>query len=245
MNYIYEREIEVCYTPALFPFYNPENKIVVVVDILRATSAICSAFENNVKEIVPIANVEDAFKLKDQGYIIAAERNGERVDGADMGNSPFEFLEPSVRGKSIAFTTTNGTQAIEIAKQKNIVVIGAFLNHRILCNWLIHQQKDILVLCAGWKGKFNLEDTYFAGALIEYLTSYSNFTTTCDSAMASRSLYLLAKDNLYDFLSNSSHFERLKKLNKLDDIRYCLSMDKTNVIPVLKDDVIVNICSSN
>ncbi len=237
---IYERDIEVCYSPALFQYHNPQDKIVVIIDVLRASSVICTALAHGVKEIIPVANVDDAFTYRDKGYLIGAERSGIKVEGADIDNSPFSYMDANLVNKKIALTTTNGTQAINIAKEKNTVVIGCFLNYKVLCNWLILEQKDILILCAGWKNKYNLEDTFCAGAIVDYLTNYSNFSTSCDSAISAKNMYLIAANSLYDFLCNSSHFQRLQKQNKLDDIKYCLSFDKTNVVPILINNKLID-----
>lgn len=235
------REVEVCFSPYSFPlFYNPEA-IVVVIDILRATSAICTAFHYGVKEIIPVATVEEAKRYKDKGFLAAAERHAEVVDGFDFGNSPFSYMNQRVKGQTIALTTTNGTQAIDAAKEAYKVVIGSFLNLDILNQWLLQQNKDVILLCAGWKNKFNLEDTLFAGAVARTLQEKGNYETFCDSTLSAKILYDKAENDLYAFLETSSHRKRLQKLNLEKDIRYCLQKNITPVIPVLEKGKLVNI----
>ena len=229
-----KNKIEVCFSPALLGLFDAAGKIVIVIDVLRATSSICVAFAQGAEEIVPVAKIEECLTYKEKGFLIAGERNGEMLPGFDFGNSPFSYMGIHLKGKSIALTTTNGTQAIEAAKNSHCVVIGSFLNLEVLCQWLSGQRKDIICLCAGWKNKFNLEDTLFAGAVGDYLLSGDLFSTDCDSTIAARHLYRLAKSDLHGFLSDSSHRRRLERLNIEKDVAYCLTPNQANVIPVLE-----------
>lgn len=233
--------IEVCFTPKLFEYrLTTENYIVVIVDILRATSAICSAFQNGAEGIIPVAKVEDAVEYKKKGFLVAGERNGVVIEGADFGNSPFNFTAKNVKGKTIALTTTNGTQAIEMSKSAESIVIGAFSNITPLTEWLSLQQKNVVILCAGWKYKFNLEDSVFAGALTERLLDTGKFITDCDSAMAALDLWAAAQANLLAYIRKSSHFARLQKMGLDNCIPWCLEMDTTHVLPLLKNGVLKN-----
>jgi 2-phosphosulfolactate phosphatase len=233
--------IEVCSSPLLFDLYDYAESIVVVIDILRASSSMCVAFEHGAEKIIPVADVEEAKKYKQKGFVIAAERNGEMIPGFDFGNSPFSFMGTNVKGKSIALSTTNGTQAIHVARKATQVVIGSFLNLDALCDWLDKQENNVLCLCAGWKNRFNLEDTLFAGAVVHQLISKGSFITGCDSAIAAEHLYLSAKQDLYKFLENSSHRIRLKRLNIERDIEFCLTPNQTRIIPVLQGEALVKL----
>ncbi|MCZ2248383.1 MAG: 2-phosphosulfolactate phosphatase [Bacteroidia bacterium] len=230
--------IDVCLTPYLYPVYEKEEQIVVIIDILRATSAICTAFQYGVTKIIPVASVEEATKYKQQGYLVGAERNAQTLDGFDFGNSPFDYMTERIKNQTVVITTTNGTQAIEAAKNAYSVVIGSFLNITALCNWLVSQNKPVLLLCSGWKNKFNLEDTLFAGAVANTLSQIGVFKLL-DAALAAKYLYLQAHENPYKFLNYSSHKERLSALGLKEDIKYCLAVDKTNVIPKLDENYLV------
>src|ERR1700761_9039250 len=197
-NYIYQAlenptspSLEVCLSPALLSLYNVEEYIVVIVDIFRATSSICYGIENGAEAIIPVAEVDEclAYHDKQTGYLLAAERNGEVVEGFDFGNSPFSYTKEKVAGKTIVLTTTNGTQALHLSRKAKKIVIGSFLNLTALCNWLKKQDENILLVCSGWKNNFNLEDTLFAGAVVEQLKA-GNFKTD-DSAIAANDLYQL------------------------------------------------------
>jgi len=239
MNTKTKNQVEVCYSPVSFPLFYKEEAIVVVIDVLRATSAICTAFHYGVEKIIPVATVEEALSFKAKGFLAAAERNAEIVEGFDFGNSPFSYMDEKIKGQTIALTTTNGTQALDVSRNAFKVVVGSFLNLDVLSDWLIKQHKDVILLCAGWKNKFNLEDTLFAGAVAQYLEDKGNFETLCDSTHTAKLLYGFAKDDLYGFLQNSSHQKRLKKLDLEKDIRYCLIPNQTPVIPVLEGNNLV------
>src|ERR1035437_548674 len=232
-------KIDACFSPHLYPVYKDDDSIVVVIDVLRATSAICVAFENGVEKIIPVATVEEAREYKKKGFLVGAERNGSPVEGFDFGNSPFNYMGEHVKGKTIVLTTTNGTQAIEAAKNAYKVVIGSFLNIDSLCSWLMSQNKNILLLCSGWKNKFNLEDAVFAGAVTDKLSSGKDDFKLGDACLALMYLYQMAKENPNKFLSHSSHKERLAALNLKEDIRYCLTPNQTKVIPIYKDGALI------
>lgn len=233
--------IQVCFSPASFPLFRDDDAIVVVIDILRATSAICTAFEHGVEKIIPVASLEEAFDYKKQGYIVAAERDGSIVEGFQLGNSPFSYMDAALKDKTIVLTTTNGTKAIYAAQHAYKVAVGSFLNLDALAEWLAEQERNVILLCAGWKDKFNMEDSIFAGALAEQLLSTKKFTSDCDSARASVHLWNFASDDLYPFLLNSSHRNRLGRLNLDKDIRYCLTPNQTRCIPVLMNNALVKL----
>ncbi len=201
----------------------------MVIDIFRASSAICSALAHGVKEIIPVKSLEEARAYKAQGYITAAERDGAVVEGFDFGNSPYAFMDESLRGKSVVLTTSNCTAAIHEVKDSADIIIGSFLNITAIVNFLRQDKNDVLLLCAGWKNRFNLEDSIFAGALVDILQG--DFNIECDSAVASRSMYQAAKDNIRSYVSNSSHTRRLRHLHIEKDIMYCLQPDQFDIVP--------------
>lgn len=231
--------VEVCFSPNLYEIHKGDAEIVVVIDALRATSAICTAFHYGVKSIIPISTLEEAFDYKKKGFLVAAERDGQVVEGFRFGNSPFSYMTKEIKGKTIVMTTTNGTKTINVAKDADAVVIGSFLNLDALCDWLIQKNKNTLLLCSGWKNKFNLEDTICAGAIAEKLLSTMKFGSAEDSSVAAKYLYLSAKENYLGFLKSSSHRSRLKKLNLKEDVKYCLTPNQTNVVPILKNNELV------
>lgn len=224
-------QIEVCFSPTLYSKYDTKDKIVIVVDIFRATTAICAAFENGAKDIIPVQTIEEAKKLKLEGYIVAAERDGKVLDFADFGNSPFNFTPDRVNNKTIAYSTTNGTKTIKTITDSKEILIGAFVNISVLFDYIIHQNTDIFVFCAGWKGRFNLEDTLFAGLLAEKLLATQKYTTICDSTLAAIDLWQVAQNNLPLYIEKAAHRNRLRHFNLDDVVAYCLTENKTKVLP--------------
>lgn len=235
------RTIEVCFSPALFQFrHTRENYVVVIVDILRATTVICTAFGNGATEVVPVAEIEDTVKYREFGYKVAGEREGMIIKGADFGNSPFDFTKKNVNGEKIVITTTNGTRAIELSKACDTVVLGSFSNLSVLTDWLESQLKNIVILCSGWKNKFNLEDSIFAGALIENLLNKPSYKIRCDSALAASDLWKIAKSDVMGYIEKAAHRYRLKKLGFEDVLNYCFTKDTHAVVPVLYGGKFVN-----
>lgn len=239
-NSDYRYRVEVCFLPGQYPLYAQDMGIVVVIDVLRATSAMVAAFEHGVDRIIPVSTVEEASQyIGRDGYIAAAERNGEVVDGFAFGNSPLAYVGQDLRGQTIVMTTTNGTKAINLAKEARMLVIGSFLNLSALSDWLVQQNENILLLCSGWKDKFNLEDSVFAGAVMERLLQSGKFGVEEDSSIAAKYMYLAARDNFMGILKAAPRRRRIQQLHLTSDVKYCLTPDQSRVIPMLKDGELV------
>jgi 2-phosphosulfolactate phosphatase len=230
-------KIDLCYSPELIHLYSLENKIVVVVDVFRATSCMVTAFAHGVKSILPVATVEECKALQATGLLAAAERDAHKLEGFELDNSPFSYMEPSLAGQTLAVTTTNGTVALTKSKTAAQVLVGAFLNIKAVANYLKTQPNDVLVHCAGWKGRPNLEDSLFGGALVEYLKE--SHTVAEDAAMMAQQLYNAHKNNLLVAVSDSSHVKRLQNLGIKKDIAFCLEHSKYAVVPRLVGNALV------
>lgn len=233
-----KKKVEVVFSPALYPHFENPGANVVVVDILRATSAICTAFMNGVSRVIPVPSQEEARIFKQNGYLVAAERDGRVLDFADFGNSPFNFTRDRIEGKQVAYSTTNGTKAVHMAQKSNNVLIASFLNLSAVAHFLIDQHDDVLILCAGWKGKFSLEDTLFSGALVEKILASEKFYTICDSATASLDLWRLAKPDVMTYIEKVAQRNRLRKLGLDDVLEYCHTPDLTTRVPAFRNGVI-------
>lgn len=234
-------QIEVCFSPLLYDKYHNENSIVVVCDILRATTSICTALGNGATEVIPVRSVEEARQYKDEGYILAGERDGVTLDFADFGNSPFNFTSDRVKGKPIAYSTTNGTKAVFLGKDTIGVAVGAFINLAAVAEYVKQQNHNVLVLCAAWKGKFCLEDSLFAGALAEILMADGSYATGCDSAHAALDLWSIAKADLMGYVQKMAQRKRLRKLGLDDVLDYCFTLNTSSVVPVLKGERLIPI----
>jgi len=230
-------KIDVCLTPELLPLFKLEDKIVVVIDILRATSCMVTGLAHGISEILPVASLEESATYGLMGYITAAERNGMKMEGFDLDNSPFSYMDPVLYGKKICVTTTNGTKAIIQASAAKKVIIGSFLNLKSVSDYLYIRGLDAILLCAGWKGQVNAEDTLFAGAIISLLKD--SFQIGNDSALISRDLYEMQKDRMLEYLKDTSHFKRLSRLNIHKDIEFCLQKNIYDCLPRLEKNIIV------
>lgn len=233
--------IDVCFSPELLHLYDLKGKAVVAVDILRATSTMVTAFAEGATTIYPVMDLEECRNFAANGCLTAAERNGIKAEGFDLGNSPFGYMDGKVKGREIAITTTNGTRAIRMSEAAAEIVVGAFLNLQAVADHLETLGLDVLVVCAGWKGQFNLEDTLFAGALIERLQG--KFSSENDSTLAALYLYQTAKADLLTFLRQSSHVRRLEHLEIHKDIEFCLRHDAYATLPVWRKDRLVDLKS--
>ena len=225
------RTIEVCLTPVLIHQHDLAGKAVVVVDIFRATSCIVTGLACGIQSIRPVVEIEETKALGRQGYITAGERGGEQVDGFDLGNSPFDYQDESLRGKRIALSTTNGSQAILKSAGASQVLIGAFLNLESLAEYLIQQSQSVVIHCAGWRGAPNLEDTLFAGALID--AAMKQLTPVGDSGIVAHQFYISTRKNLPETAFNSNHAEILRTLGMSKDLAFCMESSKYRVVPKL------------
>lgn len=235
-----KRKLETCFSPALYEPDLHDDSIVVIIDILRATSAICTAFANGAASIIPVADLDEAREYKKKGYLVAAERDGYVLDFADFGNSPFNFTRERVEGRTIVYSTTNGTGIIRMASPASAIAVGSFLNISAIIKWLENQEKDVVLFCAGWKNRFNLEDTICAGAMAERLMNSNLYHTICDSTLASLDLWSMAKDDLPGYIDKVAQRTRLRDKGLDDCIQFCLTPDFTDKIPVIKNGILVD-----
>ena len=227
-----------CLSPSLLKLYDVSSSIVVIIDVLRATSTIATALHNGAKAVVPVDSVAECIRIGKQiAAITAGERDGQVAEGLEYGNSPFEYPESFVKGKTLVLTTTNGTKLLHMALDKGAkeIITGSFPNLDAVCDHLVKQNQPVLLGCAAWKDKINIEDTLFAGAVIDKIKDH--FDIQCDSSGIALNLYQDAKTDLYEFMkaNNASHYHRLTNYGLEKDIRYCLTPGGANVLPSYRD----------
>lgn len=234
--------IHTCLSPALLHLYDVRDSVVVVIDVLRATSTIATALYNGAKSIIPVDSVEKCIRLgRDMECITAGERDGQVAEGLQYGNSSFEYPREFIQGKILVLTTTNGTKLLHMALSKGAteIVTGAFLNLSAVCHHLTHKRKNVILACAGWKDKVNIEDTLFAGAVISRVKEH--FDVLCDASNMAATLYNGASGDMYTFMkdNNATHYHRLTNFGLEKDIRHCLSEDLANILPYYVDERLV------
>lgn len=221
-------------SPALLHLYDLSNSIIVIIDVFRATSTIAAALYNGAKAVIPVDSVPKAIEIsRNIDCIAAGERDGMIAAGLEHGNSPLEYQREFIENRVLVLTTTNGTRLLHMALERNAdtIISGSFPNLSAVCDYLLLQKKNVILGCAGWKDRFNLEDTLFAGAVISRVQD--EFTIHCDSSLMAVNMYNNYKDDLYGFAPNLTHYHRLvERFGLIEDIRYCLTPDVANVLPV-------------
>lgn len=230
--------IETCFTPEILSLHQLEGKIAVVTDVLRATSCMVAGLNAGVRSVIPVMTVDEALDYAQKGYITAGERGGIKIKEFTIGNSPQEHILEEYHGKDICMTTTNGTVAITEARKKaDQIVIGALLNVSAVAEFLRSSKKDVVIICAGWKGHPSLEDTLFAGALIDRLEGEYNLTD--DASFMALTQYKNAKGKIAETIQqNASHAKRLSGLKAKSDLAFCAQEDYCDALPILKNGAI-------
>ena len=229
-------------SPALLNLYDVSSSIVVIIDVLRATSTIATALHNGAKAIIPVDSVTECIRLGKQiEGITAGERDGLIAEGLSYGNSPFEYPAEFIGGKTLVLTTTNGTKLLHMALDKGAkeIVTGSFPNLSAVCDYLVAMKMPVILGCAAWKDRVNIEDTLFAGAVISRIKDH--FHINCDSSQMAETMYNDAKEDLYEFMKskNASHYHRLSRFGLEKDIRYCLTVDVANILCLYKEGKLI------
>lgn len=227
-------------SPGLLDLYDVKDSIVVIIDVFRATSTIATALHNGATKVIPVASVEDCIAIgKKMQAITAGERDGKIIEGLQHGNSPAEYPADFINKKTLVLTTTNGTKLLHMALESGAaeVVTGSFPNLSAVCELLAATQKNVILGCSAWKNRFNLEDTLFAGAVINRVRD--NFTIRCDSSLMAEDMYRLHSADIYNFIRKTTHWHRLASYGLEKDLEYCVTTDVANVLPVYKHGALI------
>lgn len=206
-----------------------EEKVCVVVDVLRATSTIVTALANGARSVIPVPTITQAMKMKKENTLICGERGGIKPTGFDLGNSPQEYF--NVKDREIVLTTTNGTKAVSMINSE-FLYAACFLNLNAVVNQL-RNHEAVTVVCAGQEGKIAYEDVLCAGAIV-YELCRDDLT---DAARISKELWKQAKNkNLSKVLLKSQHAQELVEHGFSSDILFCAQLDLYNVVPFFAKD---------
>jgi 2-phosphosulfolactate phosphatase len=233
-------ELSLYTHPSDFSESEAKGNTVVVVDVLRASSTIVHACENGVERIIPVASVEDATKLLPtldrKRTLLGGEREGIKIDGFDLGNSPLEYTREQVSGKTLIFSTSNGTVAITRSAAAKEIVLGCFLNIGAVANQVVSSRaKKVVVLCAGDMGRLSLEDFVCGGCLVDRIVESTRAKTSLnDGAVAARTL-ANARGDIGEIVRSSSHGIRLAKLGFESDLEFCSQVDMYGTAPIVVD----------
>ncbi|MBR9917966.1 2-phosphosulfolactate phosphatase [bacterium] len=229
-------KIETLLSPNLFDqIENLDQKTVVVIDILRASTTINAILNNGANSVQTVSDVNEAIEYKKQGYLVGGERNGETIEGFDFGNSPLSYSQEIVQGKDIILTTTNGTKCISMSAKAHTLLVGAFSNLKSTVDFIKSSKNDVVLFCAAWKGRVNLEDSLYAGAVIEQCSGF----LADDAGLLCLQAYQNEKGRLFECLKRSNHFQRLAGFGMEEDIQFCCEIDTMNHVAILKDGKII------
>lgn len=230
--------IDICFSPNLYPHYHREGNLVVVIDIFRATTVITTALANGAQSIIPVADIDSALEYRKQGYLIAGERNGDKLDDFDFGNSPLEFTKEKIFGKSIVMTTTNGTRAFAAAQNEHCIA-ASLLNYQAVVSYIRKSESDVLFLCSGWTMKMNIEDSLLAGGFAHDLLTEDSFYSESDSIAIVENMRQCAGNNWIDYILKSSPRLRSKEDVLRNDMQWAMHKDYTDIVPILKQERLV------
>lgn len=209
-----------------------KGKVVVVIDVLRATNVIIEGLTNGAKEFIPVETVKEAldYRAKDSKVLLGGERDGVLIGGFDLDNSPFSYTKDKVAGKTIVMTTTNGTQALRGVVSADKVFIASFRNIASVAQALL-KYPELVIVCSGSEKRISLEDSLCAGALIYQLELYTSLFCS-DIAIMLKSLYRSNAANLQNYLSAGEHYQFLAEMGLFEDLSFCLSLNKNTTVPV-------------
>jgi len=226
-------KVELYFTPAGLAEKDVLGKTVVVIDVLRACTVICKAFAAGCREIIPVNSVGDGSallaNLDREVVLVAGERDGYRVEGFDLGNSPFEFTRDVVRDKTIILASTNGSKAMVLGSSGKAMYAASFVNASTIAGALASASGDIVIACSGKESRFSLEDAVCGGMIISRLGD--TIGEANDAAMVAKSLYEFHKDDIRSALRNSDHGRYLVSIGFSADIDYAAGVDTIAVLP--------------
>ena len=219
------------------------GKLVVVIDVLRASSTIVTALANGCRGFIPILSPEqakeEAQQFEKESVLLGGEREGKKIEGFNLGNSPREYKGEVVKDKTIIFSTTNGVKILEMVKNAHRIIIGSFLNLHAVCNYCTNYQGDILIICAGKEGKYSLEDAACAGGIINSLRDvFPGGHQEVDANLTAQLLYKKFDNNILKILQKSQHGRYLESIGLDEDLKFCSQLDFFHIVPIFRDGII-------
>jgi 2-phosphosulfolactate phosphatase len=214
---------------------------VVVIDVVRASTTIVTALAGGARAVVPVGSPEEARARArtwvDGPVLVGGERGGSPPAGFDCGNSPAEYTPERVAGRTVIFTTTNGTRALLAVEGARRVSVGGFVNAAGVARWAAADPADVLLVCAGERGRFCLEDAVCAGLLVAHLEQANGALT--DSAQAARALWTRYGGDLPAMLADATWARALVAQGRGSDLPLCVALDVHDVVPVALQGALV------
>lgn len=233
-------KIDVILTAADIQPEKIKDKIVVIIDVLRATSVMITALANGAKAVYPYKDIESVLEnsKKSKSFVLGGERKGLKIEGFDFGNSPLEYTREAVEGKDMFMTTSNGTRAIEnSANGSKKLFIAAFLNVESVAEKILKENDDTVIVCSGTDDNFSLDDALCTGEIIKRVKEKNKNVHLTDISLAMKKL-AETSISIENTLEGSKHFEYLKTIGFYGDMNHCFTMDMFDIVPEYKNGVI-------
>jgi 2-phosphosulfolactate phosphatase len=235
--------VEVFLTSSGVTEESVEGRTVIVIDVLRASSTIVAALNNWAKAVVPVPDMAQAGKiasnLDPSTYLLGGERGGDKIEGYHLGNSPLEYTQEAIEGRTVILNTTNGTGAISASRSARHLIVGCLLNAERVVEFTRNAGLDVAIVCAGWRGRIALEDTLCAGLLMYRLWDGREPGRVSDAAHIAFTQYLHDKDRLVETLRKCNHAQYLTSKGYGEDVDFCLQLDTLPVLPYYEDNRLI------
>jgi 2-phosphosulfolactate phosphatase len=238
-------QIDVFSSAHSFKEEDIRDKTVVMIDVLRASSTMVTALQNGAKGVIAVEDMDEASKISHnldaESFLMSGEKNGVTIEGYDLGNSPLEHTGEVVKGKTIILNTTNGTKAIRRCSLADQIIVGSFLNLNAIVDYLQNLDDEVLLVCAGWRGRLSLEDILCAGNIIYELCGGNLPTEARDGAKVAFGLYEKFGDDIENSIKSSNYAVRLHDIVSKEDLEYCCQRSNTDILPALNEGIITDI----
>lgn len=237
-------KVKLYFTPTPLSEAKVRGKVAIIIDVLRASTSICTAIKNGCREIIPVAAVGDAAAMRAnldrESVLVCGEREGLKIEGFDLGNSPSEYGESVVHNKVLVFASTNGSRAILKCAPSLVTFVCGFVNLSAVIDTVRKYDKDVAIVCAGKLGNFSLEDTFCGGAVIDRLLQHSGYVISNDAAQVAHILYKNRDGSIETVVRQADHAKYLIGLGFGEDIVTASAVDTLSVVPVLIGSKIVD-----
>jgi 2-phosphosulfolactate phosphatase len=245
-------KIDVLWTPSEIEQIPVQERTAVVVDVLRSGTSVATAIHNGARAVLPAGSIEEAMRIANslgrRDVLLCGERQGVRIDGFDLGNSPAEFGRETVGDRTLVMTTTNGTQALAALSTARAVYVAALVNLSAVAGVLRETAGDTLIVCAGRRGRVSIEDALCAGLLIEVLLKRErrkgSARATVDLGDGAIAALALAHEHGpvdAEFLRRCEAGRALEEIGQGSDIEICAGIDSIPDVPALRDRQIVRL----
>ncbi|HEY6222138.1 MAG TPA: 2-phosphosulfolactate phosphatase [Candidatus Eisenbacteria bacterium] len=240
--------LDLYFTPPEAERASIEGRQIVIIDVLRSCTSIAVALSNGASKVIPVESVEEAARLAStlgsKSRLLCGERDGRKVSGFDLGNSPLEYARERVEGATLIFASTNASPLMAGLLEGREQLLLAYVNVGAVADAVRRRGEDVAIVCAGKNKRFALEDAACAGALIRRLTSAGGPVAVNDAAEMAREYdrsHGLAPEAI---LRTSEHGRDLIEMGFEDDLPVCAKIDSVPVVPYLREGRITALSSA-